>query len=146
MKNKQTSSLVEALLCSFNVDFEDLLDSHKAPSLPLQVLWIICCDVVHPVLFGFNFLRVAVIVIYLKVINHPNSHKLWEVWDSRRRSVEILQRVSDCKKKLKSSCQFLFDTFINHWTKLFSCTQTQKELQYIQNILIISKTNTNIHL
>ena len=106
MKHKQTSSLVEALLCNVNVGFEGLLGASQYLSLPLPVLRIISCGSAHPVLFGFCSSDFTVIVKHLNLINQPNNHKLWEVWDSRRSSVEILQRVSHCKKKLMSWFQF----------------------------------------
>lgn len=97
-KYKQTSSLVEALLCNFNVGFEHLLGTYKAPSLSLPVLLIYIS--VHPVLFGHSFHGVAVKLNHLNFINHPNNHELWEVWDLRGSSVEILQRVLHWKKCL----------------------------------------------
>ncbi|KAK0144736.1 Proteasome subunit beta type-8 [Merluccius polli] len=45
---------------------------------PVRVLWVISGEPVHPGLFEFYFLTVAVIVNKLKFIHHPNSHKLWE--------------------------------------------------------------------
>ena len=117
MKHKQTSSLVEALLCSFNVAFEDLLGTKKDSSASFQVLRIICCDFLHPVLFGFCSLRVTVIVSYLNIINQPNAYKLWEVWDSRRCSVEILQTVNHYKKIL---INVMNSVFIPQFNKLLN--------------------------
>ena len=113
MNHKQTSSLVEALLYYFNVAFVDLLVVQTGLSLPLKELRILVCDSAHPVLFGFCSLGVAVIVNYLKFINQPNNHKLWEVWDSRGRSFEVLQRVSHWNRKLMSS----FSLLISHFNK-----------------------------
>ena len=76
---KHTSCLVEAPLQILNVDFVDLLVTQIDSSLPLQVLWVISGELVHPGLFEFCFLAVAVIVNKLKFIQHPNRHKLWEV-------------------------------------------------------------------
>ncbi|KAF3833493.1 hypothetical protein F7725_024697 [Dissostichus mawsoni] len=77
----------------FNVDFVELLVTQRDLSLLLPVLRILCCDFLHPVLFGFCSLGVAVVMHHLNFINQPNTNKLWEVWDSRGRSVEILDRV-----------------------------------------------------
>ena len=78
MRYKLTSCLVEALLQILNVDFEGLLGTQSESSLPLQVVWLISGELVHPGLFEFRFLTVAVIVVKLMFIHQTNNHKLWK--------------------------------------------------------------------
>ena len=94
-----TSSLVESLLCNLNVGLEYLLGTHKDASVPVPELWINC--LVHPVLFGHDSWVVAVIVEHLNVIHHSYNHKLWEVWDLRGCSVEILEGVCPWRQNMK---------------------------------------------
>lgn len=79
VKEKQNSSLVESLLQNVDVAFKDLLGVHEPVSLAGQILWIIFCSFLHPLLLKLCFLCVAVIVNHLNIINQTNSYKLWKV-------------------------------------------------------------------
>ncbi|TNN62076.1 hypothetical protein EYF80_027667 [Liparis tanakae] len=79
----------------------DGLLSGSDPGLCLQVLRILLGDSAHPGLFGFCSLGVTVIVKHQMFINQTNIHKLWEVWDSRGCSEEVLQRVNHCNRKIR---------------------------------------------
>lgn len=87
------------MLQAINVGSEEMQIYKTFMGIPLEVLGVILHQLSGPVLFGFSYVGVAVAVSHLNFIHHSNTHKPWEVWDSRSASEEEFQGVFHCGEK-----------------------------------------------